>query len=118
MILHLHVVISVIFVHALEVSGETSQQLIHRICTSNIYYKDNHKLTLLVIIILKFGHYFLNFYIAYRLVSRASPYPPRYGYYAIAEGRVWSDSTGFRDLRRNVCRPIRLQEVFAVNEHL
>ena len=54
-----------------------------------------------------------------RLVSRASPYPLRYGYYAIAEGRVWSDSTGFRDLCRNVCRPIRLQdEVFAVNEHL
>ena len=51
--------------------------------------------------------------------TRASPYPPRYGYYAIAEGRVWSDSTGFRDLCRNVCRPIRLQdEVFAVNEHL
>ena len=24
------------------------------------------------------------------------PYPPRYCYYAIVEGRVWSDSTGFR----------------------
>ena len=34
-------------------------------------------------------------------------------------GKVWSDSTGFRVLCRNVCRPIRLQdEVFAVNEHL
>ena len=30
------------------------------------------------------------------VVSRASPYPPHYGYYTIAEGRVWSDSTGFR----------------------
>ena len=53
------------------------------------------------------------------IVWCASPYPLRYGYYAIAEGRVWSDSTGFCDLCRNVCRPIRLQdEVFAVNEHL
>ena len=53
------------------------------------------------------------------VVSCASPYPPRYGYYAITEGRVWSDSTGFRDLCRNVCRPIRLQvKLFVVNEHL
>ena len=53
------------------------------------------------------------------VVSCASPYPPPYGYYAITEGRVWSDSTGFRDLCRNVCRPIRLQvTVFVVNVHL
>ena len=53
------------------------------------------------------------------VVSRDSPYPPRYCCCAITEGRVWSDSTGFRVLCRNVCRPIRLQdEVFAVNEHL
>ena len=37
-----------------------------------------------------------HFGLKYCLVSRASPYPPRYCYYAIAEGRVWSDSTGFR----------------------